>query len=287
MKQTAIYQRKRAHHSQWFNKWIQSPMWLAGFGMGCLVAVLLYVANSIWGELHPGSAWGISYGIFAAILFTGVMAYSIRRRMMRVRALPRSWYYLQFHVYGGALFLLFMFMHSNFSYPEGIITWWLWILSIWIVVSGLIGIVLQKWIPTMLNTGLSIEVHYDRIPELVEASRDKAEKLVASSSKPIQDFYKKHLASSMAIPQPRLMYYLDAASNIQSRTRLFDHVRSYLSDREQLQFDELMAIYKTKLEMDAHCTLQRGLRWWIYAHAPLSFLLVVLLVAHILSVVYY
>ena len=287
MKQTAIYQKKRVNHSKWFNKWIQSPVWLLGFGIACLLAALVYVANMIFGELHPANAWGLSYGITATVLFLGVMVYSIRRRMMGVRKLPRTWIYLQFHVYGGALFLLFMFMHANFQLPNGMITWWLWILSIWIVISGLIGIVIQKWIPTVLNTGLSTEVHYDRIPVLIEASGLKAKKLIEMSGELVRDFYTKNLENTFTAPQPRLIYYLDAASSIHKDTQKFDHVRPFLSEEERLRFDELKMIYKTKLEMDAHFTLQRALRWWIYAHAPLSLLLIVLLIVHILSFVYY
>ena len=287
MKQTAIYQKKRAHHSKWFNKWIQSPRWFLGTGIASLLVLSIYVINALFGELHPGNIWGLSYGIGATLLFLGVMAYSLRRRMMRFRNLPRSWHYLQFHVYGGSLFLILMLMHSNFQLPNGVITWWLWGLSVWIVISGLIGIVLQKWIPTILNTGLSIEVHYDRIPSLIQVSGERAQSIIEKSSEIVREFYDKHLTHAFLAPKPRLMYYLDAASSIQKDILKFDHIRPYLSDNEQDQFDELKNIYKTKLEMDAHYTLQRALRWWIYAHAPLSIILLVLLAVHILSVIYY
>ena len=287
MKQTAVYQKKRVNHSKWFNKWVQSPRWLSGFAIVFLIAILVYTANMLFGELHPANAWGLSYGIAAVVLFFGVMAYSVRRRMMNVRQLPRTWIFLQFHVYGGTLFLLFMFMHANFQFPNGVITWWLWGLSIWIVVSGLIGIVIQKWIPTVLNTGLTTEVHYERIPLLIEASNVKATKLIEMSGALVRDFYKKHLENAFTAPHPRLIYYLDAASSIHKDTEKFDHVRPYLSEEERLRFDELKMIYKTKLEMDAHYTLQRALRWWIFAHAPLSILLIVLLIVHIFSFVYY
>ncbi len=287
MKQTAIYQRKRPQHSHLFNKWIQSPRWFAGFGIACLVALVVYALNMLLSELHPGNTWGLSYGIAAAVLFAGVMLYSARRRMMGIRALPRSWHYLQFHVYGGTLFLLLVFMHSNFSTPNGIVTWWLWILSIWIVLSGLFGIVLQKWIPTVLNAGLSIEVHYDRIPDLIDASRERAETIAGSGSEVIQEFYRKELAPAFNVPKHRWMYYIDAASSIHANTKKFEHIRQYLSSEEQSLFDELNLVYKSKLEMDAHYTLQRALRWWIYAHAPLSVLLFVFLVVHIFSVYYY
>ena len=287
MKQTAIHQTKRAHHSQWFNKWIQSPKWFVGFGIACLVSVVVYAINAATSELDSGNVWGISYGIAATVVFVGVVLYGVRRRTMNIRQQPRSWHYLQFHVYGGTLFLVFIGMHSHFSIPNGTITWWLWVLSIWIVVSGLIGIVLQKWIPTVLNRGLSVEVHYDRIPALVSASKEKAEALISERGEHLRGFYKKHVADTLLSPQPRLMYFLDASSSIQNRVKAFDHVGPYMPREDKETFEELKLIYKTKLEMDVHYTLQRALRWWIYAHAPLSVLLIILLVTHIFSVVYY
>ena len=55
----------------------------------------------------------------------------------------------------------------------------------------------------------------------------------------------------------------------------------------QRKLDDLQAMYKTKLEIDAHYTLQKALRWWLYLHVPVSIVLIVLLALHIFAVVYY
>ncbi len=136
MRKVAIYQRKRIGASSWYNKWIQSPAWLKGFGATILLCVLLYIANSIWGTVAPGSVWGLGYGIAAAALFMGALFYAGRRKVILVGKINRAWYYLQFHVYGGTLFLGLMLMHTGFSLPGGVLTGLLWILSFWIVITG-------------------------------------------------------------------------------------------------------------------------------------------------------
>ena len=286
MKKSAIYQRKRPGASRLSNKWIQSPRWFLGFWIAVGVCLIVYLANVLFGQVHPGNILGLSFGILAALLFVAVFAYALRRRMMRFRP-GRTWHYLQVHVYGGALFLLLVFMHTGFAMPKGLLTWWLWLLSIWVVGSGLLGIVLQKWIPMLLNSGLSIEVHYDRIPELIADIRQRAETLVTSCDYATREFYRKTLAPVLATPKTRLIYYLDVTGGIQARTEQFDYLRALLPDDEQQKLDDLQAMYKTKLEIAAHYTLQKALRWWLYLHVPVSLVLIVLLALHIFAVVYY
>ncbi len=286
MKKTAIYQRKRLHSSRGFNKWVQSPRWFVGFWIAVGVCLVLYALNALFGRIHPGSTWGLGYGIAAAVLFVGLFTYAIRRRTMRLRP-GRTWYYLQFHVYGGTLFMLLVFMHVGFGVPHGVHTWWLWVLSMWVVASGLLGVVLQKWIPTLLNSGLSVEVHYDRIPELVERIQQQAETLVDSCEAPIRAFYRKNVAAALVTPETRLIYYLDITGGLRARTKQFDHLHALLPAEEQQKLDALQAIYRTKLEIDAHYTLQKALRWWLYLHVPVSILLIALLIVHLYAVLYY
>ncbi len=287
MKKSAIYQRKRQGASSWYNKWVQSPGWFWGF-WGCVGAcIVIYVANVVLAEVHPGNTWGLGYGIAAAVICVAVSFYGVRRRAQRLRFLGRTWYYLQFHVYGGALFLLLMFMHTGFSIPQGYHTWWLWVLSIWVVGSGLFGIVLQKWIPTMLSSGLTTEVRYERIPTLVKAAHERAESLVATASSTLRDFYNKTVAPSLLAPQPRLLFFIEVTGGLNQQAQQFEYVRDMLPQDEQNTLRELQDIYRTKLEMDAHFTLQRALRWWLYLHVPTSLLLLTLLAVHIFSVLYY
>ncbi|MFQ5568279.1 MAG: hypothetical protein ACE5G0_01305 [Rhodothermales bacterium] len=286
MKKTAIFQQKRPQSSRWFNKWVQSPRWFLGFWIVVGLCLLIYGLNVLIGPVHPENAWSLGYGTTAALVLVSVFGYALRRRAVRLRP-GRSWYYLQVHVYGGSLFLLLVFMHVGFKVPHGILAWWLWFFSIWVVASGLLGVVLQKWIPTLLNSGLSVEVHYDRIPELIEGIRARADELARSCDYPIRAFYRKNLAPALALPETRLIYYLDVTGGIQARIRQFDYLRALLPAAEQEKLDALRAIYKTKLEIDAHYTLQKALRWWLYLHVPVSILLIALLGLHLFAVLYY
>jgi len=164
---------------------------------------------------------------------------------------------------------------------------WLWLMSIWITLSGLLGILIQKWIPAVLTSSLAVEVHYDRIPDLVDEAREKAAQIVERCDTPVKDFYQAKLASIMEGPQPRLLYFLDISAGQTSRLDQFDTLRKLLPAEEKEKLDVLHNICRTKIEMDAHLSLQRALHWWLYLHIPAAVVLLVLTVIHIFVVLYY
>lgn len=287
MKKTAMYQRRREGASGWFNKWVQSPQWLLGFSVLAAICLVAYVVGKIFGHAEPSSRLGMAYGIMAALVSVAVMAYGGRRRAQRLRVLGRTWYYLEVHVYGGLLFVLLLLLHTSFRVPPGTLTWWLWASSLWLTLSGLFGLVLQKWIPTLLTSSLSVEVHLDRIPELIIEMRERAEALVANASEPVRGLYRREVAPVMTGPQPKPIYYVDATGGFRSKARTFEHLRNLLVESERTTLDEIQELYRTKLEMDAHYTLQRTLRAWLYLHIPAALLMFGLLGLHILFVLYY
>ncbi|HEV8539501.1 MAG TPA: hypothetical protein VGR15_11340 [Bacteroidota bacterium] len=272
------------------NRWVQTPAWIRAFVIAVGICLVVYLANMLLSEINPGNWWGLTYGIVASLLMGGAALLGIRRRAMNLAAktnLGKSQTWVQFHLYAGTLALLLVLMHSGFHIPTGVMNWWLWFLSIWVTVSGLVGVIIQKIVPRVLSSALSIEVLYDRIPALVAQIQESAERLVETCTDPVKDFYRKNVAAALVSPRSRAIYYVDITGGIQSRIRQFEYIRRVLSTEEKEKLDKLESMYKTKLEIDAHYTLQKALRWWLYAHVPISFVLLVLIVVHIYAVLYY
>ena len=270
--------------------WVDSPFWFRLFVAGVAACGVAYGLNWTLAEVRSYNVWGLTYGALAAILMAGTGFLGVRRRMNRMAlrlGLGRAQPWLQFHIYGGTLAAVLMFMHTGFKIPHGVLTWWLWVLTIVTTASGLLGVFLQKWIPKILSSGLAIEVLYERIPELIVELREKANAVFQTCTVPVKEFYRKEVALALARPQPRFIYYLDITGGIHTRVKQFDYLRSLLPADEKEKLDQLQNFYKTKLEIDAHYTLQRTLRWWLFLHVPLSLVVLVLLGIHLLSVWYY
>ncbi len=265
----------------------RAARWLGGFLASLAVALAAYLINLWTSEVRPDSVWGLSYGVAASLLMGGALLLGLRRRTMRASSrfrLGSSRGWLLFHVYGGLLFLLLVLMHSGFRLPDGVVTWWLLGLSVVTVASGLVGVGLQQWIPRALSSGLSLEILHDRIPDLVAEIRERAETLIESCDEPVRALYAKRMAPLLENPIRRPIYFIDITGGIQARLKDFSFLRPFLSADQQAKVGELEDLFRAKLEVDAHATLQRVLRLWLYSHIPVSLLLLVFLVLHLYSV---
>lgn len=265
-------------------------MWRRSFVFMLVMCLLILALNLYFAELHPANNWGMGYGIAALVFLFGVVLWAWRRRSLRFVSwvgLGQAKHWLYFHIYGGLIFLLLVLMHTGFQIPVGTLTLWLWVISIWTVFSGLLGLALQRWVPRMLASGLSVEVLYERIPALVNEIRDKSETLVAQCSLPVRNFYRKEVAPAMRAPRRRFIYFLDITGGIQTHLKGFQFVEGFLSDQDKGHLETLAELFKTKLEMDAHYTLQYTLRWWSLAHVPTSLVLLLLVALHLFTVFYY
>ena len=273
-----------------FSPYVDTPKHWNATVLACALLLVVYGTNVLLFEFSPGNVWGYAYGILASFLMLAVAALGVRRRTMKRAArrnLGRSQHWLQFHLYGGTVCMLLVLMHTGFAIPHGILNWWLWLFSFWVTISGFFGVLLQKTVPRMLASGLNMEVVYERIPDLVRQTREKAEAVIAGCGSPVKTFYFKNIAGTLIVPETHLMYYLDITGGIQSRIRQFSYLRSVLSPTEQEKLDALENIYRTKLEIDAHFTLQKSLRWWLVLHLPASLVLLMLLAIHVYAVILY
>ena len=183
--------------------------------------------------------------------------------------------------------MLVVLIHSGFHAYGGALNLALWTTSIWMTLSGLLGLWVQWWIPRVITSGLSDEVHFDRIPELVTALATAAEKLVASSGDPIQTFYRSRLAPMFAAPQPSFAYYVDVSGGQRRRTKEFEFLARGLEDDERVKLRRLESMFHAKMELDAHASLQRGLRTWLMLHVPATIALLLLVIVHIFLVLRY
>jgi hypothetical protein len=254
------------------------------------LAVAIFTVQAVFFEVDPANRWGLGWGIAAALALGGVALYAVRRRAVRLVSrrrwgIARAW--LAVHLYGGGLFALLMLMHSGFGVPTGTLTWWLWALSLWTVASGVAGRGLQLWLPRVLGSGLEVEAHYERIPELVAEVRAKAERLAAGGDEPIRALYARRMAPSLAAPERRLLFFVDITGGERARFKEFDHLRRFLGAAERDRLDELVRLYETKLQLDAHYTLQQALRMWPWVHVPASVAVLALFALHLVTVLYY
>ena len=256
---------------------------IAGLAIAGWVAARFY-----WGPLQSGNVVGLVFGALATALLILAALYGARRRAMAKVSRwrlgdARSW--LRVHLQGGTLFLVAMVLHAGPTWPAGWLSWTLWILSLWTVATGCLGLALQRTIPRVLTARSGLEVLYERIPELVAELRKRAETLVESEPSALRIFYEGRLAPVLAAPHRNPLVLLGGPRS--GHLEPLEHLRSLLPKEEKERLEVLEELIHAKLDLDAHYTLQQALRGWLWLHVPPSALLVILVAVHIFTVAYY
>jgi hypothetical protein len=250
-----------------------------------LAAVVAYIAAGR--SFMAGSRLGVAFGIAAAVALLVVMAYSVRRALPAVRALGPTQAYLEVHVAGGLLFLVLMLLHTDLRVPSGFFTILLWLVALWVVVSGLIGLALQRSVPRILDATTSFEANLQRIPELVVELRSRAQLAAAQAGPGVQAYYAREIAPDMARPRAAIASVLGRSRVESYRSHEFQILRRTITPEMAPKLEQLRQLHHAKLELDLHYTLQRALRIWLAAHLPVAIVLLGLVALHVFLVLYF
>jgi len=246
--------------------------------------VALWGLGAYFAPWSPKRGLGLAFGIFAALAFGVEMLYPARRPRARPFGTAKAW--IQLHVYMGALAMLAVLIHSG-GFPRGSFGWWLFLLSLWTTLSGLLGVWFQKTLPAALAEGLRVEALFERIPDLVEQLVVEADTLVAEASEVLERFYQQDLRPSLANLRPSWSYVFDVRSGRERALDPFRQISAYVGLDEKGKVDDLMNLYTEKIELDAQWSVQRVLRLWLWLHVPPAALLMALVVIHVFAWLWY
>lgn len=245
----------------------------------CLAITLVYALGS-WGRAwSPKRGLGLVLGILAALLFVFEMLYPARRPKARVFGTAKAW--LQAHVYLGAVAMAAVLAHAGFTWPHGAMGWGLLLLSAWTVLTGLVGVWLQKYIPATLAEGLQVEALYERIPALQAQLLAEADTLLADAGDVLERFYRNEVRGPLSKLNESGLFLFDVRGGRERALEPFRRTQRFVEEADKPRLDDLMALYQEKLELDAHFSLQGILRRWLVLHVPAAGLLMGLLLVHV------
>ena len=264
----------------------KKPAWLKTTAVIAAVSLVAYFAYTWSRPWQPGRFWGLTFGTIAAVLFFNAGLYPLRRRW-RAKPLGTVQQWLQLHIYGSVIALVFVLIHIGFRLPGGAFGWWLFLLSVWTAFTGIVGVLLQKWVPILMARNLKVEAIYERVPELVTKLAETAEKTAAGAGDALTRTYDKDIRPLMAAPAPRWGYLLDIR---QARVRQLEpltRVETFVEGTDRDKLRDLTVLVNEKLDLDVHLSLQRVLRAWLVTHIPAAVVLLGMLLVHVFAVVYF
>lgn len=189
--------------------------------------------------------------------------------------------WLQVHIYMGCMVVVLFFMHLGLHWPSGLIEIVLAVLFLCVALSGIVGLILSRVIPSRL-TARGGNVDFEQIPELRRKIKTRAEKIAVESiqltgKSTIADFYIDCLESFFTVSNYFFSNHVLASKHhIDPLHTRIHALRRYLNDEENeiIEQLELLLIEKDMLDFQ-HCW-QWVLRVWLFLHIPLSSGLLVL-----------
>jgi hypothetical protein len=226
------------------------------------------------------------------------VAFHVRRKTSSLSpAAALTW--RQIHIVVGYVIIALFISHCDFSLPDTNFEWVLWICTVLVLLSGILGTYLTWAAQAKLRSG--DEIVLDRIPKrrmeiakevhaiAVSSERDQLvlELPVAPYKEWILDFYKTQLKSFFKGPRNRLAHFVASQRHMKKLIGDIDDLERYVdkSGREKLNAIKALVIEKDRLDFaDVQLRLSKA---WLLVHVPVTYSLVVLIVLHILVVYAY
>jgi hypothetical protein len=293
--------------------------WIVGttaVGVLATAGYLAYVRASPYGP--SGGSWpGLTFGIAgtAAMLAAGLLTARKKVVLWRVGT-ARSW--MKMHIWLGLLAVPLIWFHSGFRLG-GALTTTVMILFYVVVVSGIVGLVIQQVVPTAMTSRVPLETLWSQIEHVGAGLAVDAYELVASVAGSIPEAAEEvaELAREEQAQQTNAANWKQIARTPASTTPAADaialrefylaEVRPYLRRRRGVTLappnfdplrvrapeawadtlDRLRALCDESRQLALQQRLHVWLHGWLFVHAPLSFALFVLVAIHIVYALRY
>ena len=149
--------------------------WIFGATAAALAASAAYLVYSVLSANGPraGSAVGLTFAFAgtALIVFECLLG---ARKKYPASPIGRVSTWLRAHIWLGLLSFLLILFHAGFRWGQGLAFLLMWLFVI-IVVSGVLGVVLQTVLPRYIMERVPRETLYEQIPHAVDELRREAD----------------------------------------------------------------------------------------------------------------
>jgi hypothetical protein len=254
--------------------------------------------------LTGGSIPGLWYALLGSLLLIFAGLLSAVRKFPRWRLPSRKWW-LKGHIWLGLLSGVLILCHSSFRFG-GPLEQVLCAVFGLTLATGILGLVLQQFLPHQLATRVPSEAPYEQIPHICEVMRRRADALVQ----------KVALPAGEASPGAGTMHVSRSLNTTRQVLEFFERqVRPFLGERYDRSsplahplkagatfaklaelsgagdlgdlVEQLRVLCEERRLLAEQQRLHHWLHGWLAVHIPLSVVLLFLVVAHAVVALWY
>jgi hypothetical protein len=245
--------------------WMMAFAFLLG---AAIVSYVLYARLSLTGP-RGGSAVGLAFGIVGdgLMIYAGLLGVRKKKPVWRV---GRAQTWMRGHLWLGLLSFPLIVFHSGFA-ARGPLTRVLMVLFLIVSVAGIVGAVMQHFLPRMILTQVPLETIYEQIPVVRRRLRDEADALVATVE-PLRETYQERVRPFLEAPDKP-----GADLGVATRAAdLFQSLRTATPTNLRPVIDDLENICEEQRQLILQRRLYHWLHVWQLVHVPLSIVLLIL-----------
>ncbi|MFY9844123.1 MAG: hypothetical protein WA718_07180 [Terriglobales bacterium] len=290
--------------------------WFIGAAAALLVATAIYIPYSRTAPqgASGGTAAGIIYGSIASacMLFAGLLG---ARKKVPVWRVGRAQSWMRGHLWLGFISFPLILFHSGFRFGVGLTRALMWLFAV-VFVSGIVGAILQHFMPRLTTQRIPLETIYEQIGRVRSQLVAEAQTLVGEASATLdgnvsqateqqraasasagtiggltvasglqldegaslqlQEFFRREMQPYIAHGGARGMALADR-NRSQS---MFQQLRLLLPPNLHPAVDDLENICEEKRELDQQTQYHRILHGWLLVHIPASYALLLLGAVH-------
>ena len=297
--------------------WTTHRKWVLASAGGVLIAAVAYVPHAMSVRTKPfgGTGAGIAYGAagLALMIFAGLLG---AREKVPAWRVGRMQVWMRAHLWLGLLSFPVILFHAAFSFGHGL-TWWLMVIFTVVTASGVLGSVLQQYLPRVMTRQVPLETTFEQIDDVRKQLIAEGDELVAAACAPPKaaPVVKTEAAAGAVatVVAPAVMIVANEfAPRLQSCWE--DTIRVYLEHSMQFrrgrvnnrqasqslrQLRTLLpsAMHDTVAALEDICDEARQLRrqtilhyamhGWLLVHIPLSYALLALAAVHAVTALRY
>jgi hypothetical protein len=256
-----------------------------GFLLTAAVTAVLLLTHGVYSVSLAHSNFRSGWILVGLMLF--LAAFNLRKRVPFLPGLLSASTWLQLHIYIGVITIVVFLCHIDMRIPNGKLECSLALVFVAIVLSGILGLAISRSFARRL-TARGPEFLYERIPVIRRQLQDDAEEhalrtVTDSASTTVADFYHHELKRFFDRPRFFVSHLFESQRPLHALYTKMDAVDRHLDVVERDAMIRLRELIKAKFDLDYAYTLQSLLKWWLFIHIPLSFVIFVLVFLHIIA----
>jgi hypothetical protein len=292
-----------------------SRAWIVVCVLILAAATAVYIPYAQEARKAGGTSGGTWYGIIYGSVGSAMMLFALLlglKKSVRTLRIGRAYWWLQGHVWFGLLSYPIILYHAGFRWGGPFTQVLMWMFTI-VVVSGIIGIIIQQYMPTKMLRDVKYETIYDQIDRVLGQLQEEADGVLKSivggsggeafevetvpvgaatatlaqssvqAARTVSEFYAEHVKPYLARQIPaNTPLKTEAAARV-----AFDQVRSSVPMSMQEPINDLAAIVEERRQLAVQKHMHHLLHGWLIVHVPLSYGLMVLAAVHAVAALRY